>query len=418
MANENKYLNYPGVEYLWDKIKTQCAVSNGPVTLVGGPLSGSINTTNWPSTAGWRDSNGNPVIPRGATLEDILTNLFSKILWPTNASIHYGWSTSITKNPSVKINSTYSSATNAAATTVEVGTQYFYNGATVNQNDVTYNVYSTGCTYGYKLGSSDTVEPSGTHINNDYNKSYTCEQTGGQISDVVVTGFKSNAAGTTDVTIPSNSYTTAINSPMYVSEGSNYVTVSQSGPTYTPSSDPESTWYLWAASNTGAYDSENQVYEIDAPSVYASKTGVTATGSITSNTITGARRRWYGFLATTLSISSSMTTSEKEDLADAIRNEMSNGYALSSQLSQLTGGSGTTMTTPSTGFRSLLIAVPTTDPAFTEIKQVGAPTDLLPGMSTITIDIPGKNDFSPISYTVYYRNWDSVGESNKQYTIN
>lgn len=75
------------------------------IQIAGGPLADNIEETNdvWPSN--WVDDSGNKIIPAGASLTDIITNLFLKIIEGTVSFSAVSWSPAVA-NPTVTLSNT------------------------------------------------------------------------------------------------------------------------------------------------------------------------------------------------------------------------------------------------------------------------------------------------------------------------
>lgn len=144
------------------------------ITVAGGPLADDVET-NWPAGEGWKDDSGNPTIPAGASLQEILSALFLK---EKEGNISWG---SVTWSPVIKpatVTLKQGDTALSSSSIVEVGTvvtgsisttanadqnnQYVNNNvrsATATANPTTYGFYD-GDTY--TSNSTKTVSKNGT----------------------------------------------------------------------------------------------------------------------------------------------------------------------------------------------------------------------------------------------------------------
>ena len=350
-------------------------ITTNDIIVAGGPLSDDVQD-NWPSE--WTDLQGNKIIPSGSTLDEILSKLFSKETWYM-PSITYGWNNTITKAPTVNISTAQTG--NIGNATLEVGTIVYFNGATANTSDVTYKVESSGCDNGYKKFEN------GSHIEGNYSKTYTCVKTGDYNLEAYATGFKSDTGGTATayITTPNaNSNIPAENSPMYVNDGQNYVTASQTGRTYNPvsSADFES-FVLLAASNMNNY---SQDYSADVNYLQYEGRSVTASGTKKSSTITGYRKYFYGLLD----------------------NEISANMINSNTIRNLTGSTAAANGNQWTldivaGKAQVIIAVPKSQFNSIEVFQVSI-NDNIQNVARANwkeVNVAGANGYKPITYVVW-----------------
>ena len=346
--------------------------------VAGTPLA-NLCGQSWPTDSGWTDSQGNNIIPSGATLEDILIKLFSNETW-YDPTIIYGWNNNITKAPTVYIGLSQGGNINSN-TSVEAGTVVYFNGATANTSNVTYNVHSSGCVNGYKKFEN------GTHIDGDYSRTYTCVTSGDYELSADAVGFKSDLNGTSSFYIATPSPNTNIpadSTQMYANDGSNYIIVEQSGLTYNPvaSGDFES-FVLYATSNMGHYSNE---YSEDVNYLYYENLSATAHGTKNSYTVTGYRKYFYGLL-------------DEEIAATGINSSIIRG---------LTGSNGPANGNEWTlnivaGKAQVVIAVPASQYTKIEIFQVSINDYIqdLPAASLRRVMVAGANGYKPVEYVVW-----------------
>lgn len=165
-------------------------------------------------------------IDAGTDIQTILQNLLSKELYATPSNT-IGTITASIDKPTVSLDN---------SGTVEVGTLITMNSATVTDSKVVTTPQKVeGMTYGYSVADDDIVDSTETTIS----KSWTTAATSGDYKmSATVTGF--NADATTHVqTVPAT--VTAKTMPQTVlgcaAEGSNTITVSATGDTFTGSVD-------------------------------------------------------------------------------------------------------------------------------------------------------------------------------------
>ena len=348
------------------------------IMVAGTPLA-NLCGQSWPTDSEWTDSQGNNIIPSGSTLEDILIKLFSNETW-YDPTIVYGWNNNISKVPTVYIGLSQGNNINSN-TSVEAGTAVYFNGATANTSNVTYNVHSSGCVNGYKKFEN------GTHIDGDYSKTYTCVKTGDYELDAYAVGFKSDLNGTSSFYIATPSPNTNIPADatqMYANDGSNYIVVEQSGATYNPvsSADFES-FVLYAASNMGHYSNE---YSEDVNYLFYENLSATAHGTKNSYTVTGYRKYFYGLLDTEIS-----ATSINSNIIRGLTG--SNGPA---------NGNEWTLNIVA-GKAQVVIAVPASQYTKIEIFQVSINDYIqdLPAASLRRVMVAGANGYKPVEYVVW-----------------
>lgn len=190
-------------------------------------------------------------IDAGTDIQTILQNILSKELYATPSNT-IGTITASIDKPTVSLDN---------SGTVEVGTLITMNSATVTDSKVATTGQSVnGMTYGYSVADDDSVDSSGTTIT----KSWTTAATGGDYKmSATVTGFN---ADTTTHTQTTPATVTAKTMPQTVlgcaAEGSNTITVSATGDTFTGSVDGiDSVYYC---SNLGHTDASKKTTAIAA----------------------------------------------------------------------------------------------------------------------------------------------------------
>lgn len=190
-------------------------------------------------------------IDAGTDIQTILQNILSKELYATPSNTIGTMTASIDK-PTVSLDN---------SDTVEVGTLITMNSATVTDSKVSTTPQKVeGMTYGYSVADDDSVDSTETIIS----KSWTTAATGGDYKmSATVTGFNADTtthvqqtpAGVSAQTMPQTVLGCA-------AEGSNTITVSATGDTFTGSVDGiDSVYYC---SNLGHTDAAKKTTAIAA----------------------------------------------------------------------------------------------------------------------------------------------------------
>lgn len=225
------------------------------IQIAGGPLANDIAESGevWPDD--WKDASGNKIIPSGKSMEEILTALFLKVVNGTVAWQTVSWNPTLAE-PTAKL---------SGDSTVEVGTTL--TATTATNSTVSGNTRSAVCktTQGY----FDTVDGSW----NSGNKS---------ISE------KGTTSGTASITWTWNGTTTTDTSLVVTIDGTNTLTVSQSGVTASVDALPETTVY--ASTNTKAVLSSVSATLSDTKPADKTLT------SSKSDTVTGAYKAFIGYV--------------------------------------------------------------------------------------------------------------------------
>lgn len=190
-------------------------------------------------------------IDAGTDIQTILQNILSKELYATPSNT-IGTITASIDKPTVSLDN---------SGTVEVGTLITMNSATVANSKVSTTPQKVeGMTYGYSVADDDSVDSTETIIS----KSWTTAATGGNYKmSATVTGF--NADTTTHVqTTPAEVSAKTMSQTVLgcAAEGSNKITVSATGDTFTGSVDGiESVYHC---SNLGHTDAAKKTTAIAA----------------------------------------------------------------------------------------------------------------------------------------------------------
>ena len=224
----------------------------------------------------------NDVIPAGTDIYTILQNILCKELYATPSNITGSITASIAK-PTVSLDK---------SGTVEVGTLVTMNAATVANSTVATTGQSVnGMTYGYSAADDDSVDFTDKSIS----KSWTTAATGNAYKmSASVSGF--NADTTTNVqTVPATVNAQSMDKTVLgcAAEGSNTITVSVTGDTFTGSVDGIDSVYH--CSNLGNTDAAKKTTAIAAITDAESN----APTNSKAVTVTGAYRYFLGYSTNT-----------------------------------------------------------------------------------------------------------------------
>lgn len=345
------------------------------IQIIGGPLANNIAESGevWPD--GWKDSSNNKIIPKGKSLDEILTALFLKIVNGTVKKESVVWSPSLSK-PEVDL---------SKSGTVEVGTEVTSSAKTTNTVSSNSRTCTFTCNPGYFLSTG--VDDKGKLIFGSYNagnKTVTAKDPkdaeGNAISKVtgtpsIITYWNGTKVTSTKhvVSIVGDNTFKADQSGMKAYAGVfDYITVYGSTNTKVPLESVKA-----SISNDTAPDPKN----------------LTSTNSVS---IKGARAYWMGAMANPLSKFTSATIREA-------------GEDSNSGLVKTLGSSPTTTLTVPAGQYDVVIATQK------EVKSVVSKAQgnfEIGGNFTKNhseVNIEGANGFTAVKYHVYHCNadWDS-----------
>lgn len=224
----------------------------------------------------------NDVIPAGTDIYTILQNILCKELYASPSNVT-GTMTASIAEPTITLDK---------SGTVEVGTLVTMNSATVANSTVATTVQSVnGMTYGYSEADDDSVDSTATTIS----KSWTTAATGGNYRmSATLTGFTADT--TTHVqTVPLtvNAQSMAKTVLGCVAEGSNTITVSVTGDTFTGSVDGIDSVYH--CSNLGHTDAAKKTTAIAAITKQVSN----APTNSKTVTVKGAYKYFMGYSTNT-----------------------------------------------------------------------------------------------------------------------
>ena len=191
------------------------------------------------------------VIPKGTDIYTILQNILCKELYAEPKSTT-GTMTASIAEPTVSLDN---------SGTVEVGTLITMNSATVANSTVATTTQKVeGMTYGYSAADDDTVDSTDQSIS----KSWTTKATGGNYKmSATVTGFNADKTTHTQTTPATVTAKTMSQTTLgCAAEGSNTITVSATGDTFTGSVDGIDSVYH--CSNLGNTDASKKTTAIAA----------------------------------------------------------------------------------------------------------------------------------------------------------
>ena len=265
----------------------------------------------------------------------------------------------------------------------EVGTKVTLSGVnaktTTASQSVTVKEFkgADGKVYGYKVGAN------GAHVNSSaYTESLTPTKTGSNDAlKETFTGF-TDANGTAIATVSGKSSLDAVE--MYLNDGTNQATVSQTGDTY-QSSSAVTGGTLYIATNLKNYYKTNKKDD-NTISLSATVTAKTATNSSTYK-VTGYRNTFYGvtFSGDTCDAAfiRTLTKTNKEMAAN---------------------GEISVTTADGTSGNRMVIASPRT---LKSVKNATATQDITTTLTNThqVIQVPGLNGYKPIDYNVYDFTW-------------
>ena len=209
-----------------------------------------------------------------------------------------------------------------------------------------------------------------------------------QLTVTSVQGFKTASDGLSAVTISTpnaNENISALGSAMYVDDGNNSITVSQSGKTYSPADSSEfESFTLYAASNVKTYDAEHSadvVYD-----TYENASSIVANGSATTPVVNGYRKFFYGLLDNVTS-ASNITSAVIRNLTGSTAAANGNEWAL-----PIVAGKA-----------QCVIAVPKSQYNTIEVFQVSINDYIqdVPEAQKFEVQVEGANGYKPVTYVCW-----------------
>ena len=277
------------------------------IQIAGGPLANNVAESNevWP----WKDDAGNKIIPSGKSMEEILTALFLKVV---NGTVKWGsasWSPTLAK-PTVTL---------STDGPVEVGSTVTISTLTEGAADAKKRSVTCTCSQGHFLADADG-NPTGSHVSG--NKTIS---------------VNASITGTASLACTWNGNTINASDNLVVGEGTNTVSVSQSGQTATCDALPSTK--VFASTNT-----KSVLSDVSATFSESKPADKPLTNSAT-DTVEGKYKYFIGcygdstFADKTYTVESIRTTDKKQE-------GFMNGTTIS-----------TTITVP-TGTKGMYIAIP------------------------------------------------------------
>ena len=269
--------------------------------------------------------------------------------------------------------------------TAEVGTKVTLAAVSHKSTTANQSITSKTFSYGYKLGESGA-----------YNSATAYTETLTPTLSATSTNLKETFTKFTDAQGNVLSAITGTDSLdaviMYVNDGENKVVVAQTGDTYV-SSSAVTAGTIYVATNLKNYYKNDK----ETPNTYKPAAAVqtkTATNSSTY-TVTGYRNTFYG------------TTSDVS-ICDAsfVRSLTKSGKAIAN------GNTLSITTKASDNHMRMVIASPRTIKSVKNKTATQDITQLLLNTHT-TLEVPGDNSYSPISYNVYDNTWKEAFGSDE-----
>lgn len=370
-----------------------CTTSN--ITIAGGPLANEVKNE-WPTKDGWLDENNKPIIPSGASLQEILTTLFLKEIYPSTTSTPATYSLSVGK-PTSSL---------SVSGTVEVGTAVSLKQVKISSGTSASSTAPkvTGFTYGYKntsdgdvTDSSDITGSVATSLNTTSNYSLNISINSGFVgtpdsngSTTTITNSTASATAGTDGK-GWESLSISEQSLGYVKEGTNKLTITSTGATYTFT--PTEVGEKFIVSNIGNTDANKKSTATDSSSV----SQPAAPTNTLELSVTGARYMFWGAYET------------KPATMD------------STEIRKHTGGdcAATSTATKTISLQDktyFFIALPSGRTLNNLYGNLGP--ELGSAMSSVTsstVSVSGANGYTQASYTLY--EWNSDSKLNGNYTI-
>lgn len=335
------------------------------IIIAGGPLADELSDV----FSGYKDADGNTVIPKDMTLQELLTLMVCKVMWPTNIVTTDASLVSTAAAPTVTMNTT----------TVEVGTSVAY---TVKNGASGYTATpakASGFTYGYSAADDDSKDSSNTSV----------QGTVGNISVVSAdTTLNVTSTGNDAQSATGNlSAGSAVASGTIVAqEGTNKVSATCTSGTYTGSASALAVHY--GCSNTGKTNNNGTTYPSTAKDA-KSLTSTVVTSSTASKQFTAVYKYFLGY--------SDNTSYDQFDSASV--------RALTTKTGNITKDGTTTVLSSSSSLtsdgRSIVIAVPSKYCLSAITNGLGA--DILANFSSVgTVAVnTGGGSGAAVDYTVY-----------------
>jgi len=344
--NSNNELEVNGVD-------TDATVTSSDITIAGGPLADLA-----------MEAYSNGKIPSGTSIQDFLVSMLCVEKWAASVQQYNHFGVSVAA-PTITLSNT--------AATQEVGSTVTLSSVSPKTSSASQYISASTFDYGYKIGETK-------YSNTKYTQTLTPTVSNEDVSlTVAYTGFN----GATGRTVTNENLN---GEALTVTQGTNKVTVSQSGKTYT-ASNTVSNDNIYIATNLGNYyqnDKEtDNVLTITTPSDWTNGKTLVATNSA-SKTITGARKYFYGYLSSPVAQITSST----------VRGLQYSGWTSSNSLSLVTAN----------GTKQVLFAFPSS-----ANKTLVKVTDRNASEAAITgnfekqgsVNVFSANDYDSVAYDVW-----------------
>ena len=350
-------------------VTLDAAVTSQPITINGGKWADAVKTVYTGGT-----------VPAGTSWQSFLESMLCVEDFVTGITLSDSFTVgcgSIT--PGFVYVGSDNKEKNANRQTLEVGTKITLKAFSANTTSASQSFTAKTFTYGYKVGSN-------THTSaTTYTESLTPSlKTSAKKLSAKFENFV-NVSGNVISTITQDNSIGQVE--MYVMSGTNKVTVSQTGDTYT-SSSAVTAGTIYIATNLGNYyKADKKTDNTYTPTI--TSTDKTATAS-TIYSVTGYRNTYYG-------------TTSKTDYADAAFIKT----LTPSNKTIIAKNTLTINTKSSDKHLRMLIASPRT---IESVKNQTGTMDITADLKQTvkTEDVGGVNGFSPIPYNVYDYTWDSA----------
>lgn len=221
--------------------ETDNTVVSDNIIIAGGPLADEVKSV----FASYKDSDGNVVIPEGMTIQEVLTLLVCKEMWPTSISTSDASLTSTIVKPTITMDTT----------TVEVGTNVPYSVSNGKSGYTATPHKASGFTYGWSAADDNSKDGSDT----SKSATFGTVSVKSDVSDlsVIAPDGNKNESGT------SAAGSAVIEGTIVAEEGTNTVKATGTSATYegTCGALPE----YFGVSNTGkTHDATGKTYKSSA----------------------------------------------------------------------------------------------------------------------------------------------------------
>lgn len=221
------------------------------IIIAGGPLAEEVKSV----FSAYKDADGNTVIPKDMTLQEVLTLLVCKELWPT----------AITTSEAKLVSTVAAPTITMETKTVEVGTAVAYSVKNGASGYTATPHKASGFTYGYSADDDNSKDSSATSASASFGEITIVDDSVSMVVEDSVSGNEQTTSGS------SAAGSATISGEMVVTEGVNTVTAQSASATYRGECSALPTYY--GCSNTGKTNDGTKNY----PS--AAKEAVTLTST-------------------------------------------------------------------------------------------------------------------------------------------